>query len=1007
MSFILRAIALLFFSISSFLYTSGSLTRNLCYPDQRDTLLEFKNEFEIQDPLGFITENIHDIVISIDVTSYPKTESWRNNTDCCFWDGVTCDVKSGDVIGVDLSCSCLHGHFKANSSLFRLPHLRTLNLAYNNFIGSPIPSGFRNLMRLERLNLSRSSFSGEIPMEILHLTKMVSLDLTSSDITFSRPLFTKTPFLRLLAQKLINLRELDMSYVNISSEIPQNISNQTSLRSLRLHDCYIFGRLPRNVLLSPTIQSIDLSMNPDLECSLPEFNGNNSLVYLDLSETSISGNIPDSISNLKHLNVLEFHDCSLTGKIPPSIGNLSHLTSLTLSSNTFAGEIPSSFQNLNQMTNLDVEDNKLGRNFPILLLNLTKMLSLSLSYNQFAGTLPPNMSSLSNLESFVAIGNSFVGTFPSSLFTITSLTYIDLKNNQLNGTLEFENMSTPSKLQTLSLGNNNFRGPIPRAFSNLLNLEMLDLSLFNIQGPVDFSIFSHLKSLQVLFLSHLNTTTSIELKAILSCIKSVSSLDLSANHISVANTSSFTDLSSQLNYLNLSGCGIRAFPEFIRIQQQMRRLDLSNNRITDQVPGWLWSLPELQMVYLSNNSFSGFNGFTRDLSRMQLYILDLSKNNFSGEIPKPICGMRSLGVLDFSRNKLNGSVPQCLSILIKRSLQVLNLGDNHLSGVLPEIFMNGSNLRSLNVGQNQLVGKLPRSFSGCSSLEVLKVERNRINDTFPFWLKSLQQLQVVILHSNEFHGSLQDHPKVASWFPQLRIIDISHNAFTGTLPSDYFMYWIAMSSERDGSELKYIGDFTYYQDSMVLANKGVELDYTKILTLFTAIDFSGNRLRGKIPESVGLLKNLIVLNLSSNSFSGNIPSSLANLTELESLDLSYNKLSGQIPPALGGLTSLSNITVSNNTLVGPIPQATQFQTQSASSFQGNLGLCGLPLSEKCRDVDTEQSQTEEEEEGVLSWTAAVIALAPGLIFGLTIGHIFITKKPQWFMKTNPGRRGSR
>ncbi|VVA96595.1 unnamed protein product [Arabis nemorensis] len=371
------------------------------------------------------------------------------------------------------------------------------------------------------------------------------------------------------------------------------------------------------------------------------------------------------------------------------------------------------------------------------------------------------------------------------------------------------------------------------------------------------------------------------------------SVDLSGNHVSAANMSSLSDPSMALSYLNLSGCGIREFPGFIRNRQHVSRLDLSNNIIKDQVPGWLWSLPELEMVDLSNNSFTGFGSFTRDFSGAQIDILDLSNNNFSGEIPISICGMILLEVLDLSNNNFKGSVPQCFNIIIKKSLSVLNLGNNHLSGKLPEIFIKCSNLRSLNVGHNQLVGKLPRSLSDCSPLEVLNLEHNGIKDAFPFWLESLRKLQVLVLLSNEFHGSLQYHPKVASWFPQLRIIDISHNAFTGTLPSNFFMYWSAMSSTKDRSELKYIGDNTYYQDSFVLMNKGVEMNYTRILTLLTAIDFSGNRLKGKIPESIGLLKNLIVLNLSNNGFNGTIPSSMANLTELESLDLCITSFQGK------------------------------------------------------------------------------------------------------------------
>ncbi|EFH67653.1 predicted protein [Arabidopsis lyrata subsp. lyrata] len=70
-------------------------------------------------------------------------------------------------------------------------------------------------MGLERLNLSHSSFSGPAPTKLLQLTKLVSLDLSYSSFSIDES------FLRLLAQNLRNLRELDMSWVNISSEIPR------------------------------------------------------------------------------------------------------------------------------------------------------------------------------------------------------------------------------------------------------------------------------------------------------------------------------------------------------------------------------------------------------------------------------------------------------------------------------------------------------------------------------------------------------------------------------------------------------------------------------------------------------------------------------------------------------------------------------------------------------------------------------------------------------------------
>uniref|UniRef100_A0A1J3GRM9 Receptor-like protein 12 n=1 Tax=Noccaea caerulescens TaxID=107243 RepID=A0A1J3GRM9_NOCCA len=349
------------------------------------------------------------------------------------------------------------------------------------------------------------------------------------------------------------------------------------------------------------------------------------------------------------------------------------------------------------------------------------------------------------------------------------------------------------------------------------------------------------------------------------------------------------------------------------------------------------------------------------------------------------------------------------------SLTDLNLRNNSLTGSLPEIFTHAERLRSIDVSHNRLEGKLPQSLTGCSSLEVVNVESNEINDTFPFQLSSLQKLQVLVLRSNKFHGMLYHHHHHSDgvWFgfPQLKIIDVSHNDFFCTLPSDYFLNWTAISSKKDDDytqQLSYIGDFHDYgyYTSVVLMNKGVSMAMQRILTIYTAIDFSGNRIHGQVPESIGLLKELHVLNLSRNGFTGRIPSSLANLTALESLDVSQNKLSGEIPPKLGDLSSLGWINVSYNELVGPIPQGTQFQRQNCSSYEGNTGLYGASLKDICGDINgsepTESSEEEgedEEEEEKLSWIAAGIGFAPGVVLGLTIGYVVASYKQEWFLKS--------
>ncbi|XP_062078848.1 receptor-like protein 18 [Humulus lupulus] len=178
-------------------------------------------------------------------------------------------------------------------------------------------------------------------------------------------------------------------------------------------------------------------------------------------------------------------------------------------------------------------------------------------------------------------------------------------------------------------------------------------------------------------------------------------------------------------------------------------------------------------------------------------------------------------------------------------------------------------------------------------------------------------------------------------FEKLLIVDLSFNKFNGTLSSDYFANWSAINTHNnsvDKSKPEYIDDGSYYE-SVTVTNKGFEVEYVRILTIFTCIDLSNNNFHGEIPKSVGDLQSLIVLNLSSNNFEGHIPLSIGNLKQIESLDLSNNKLSGRIPQELAALTFLAYLNLSNNQLTGPIPQGTQINKMKnyvAFHYQRNV-----------------------------------------------------------------------
>ncbi|KAF8392087.1 hypothetical protein HHK36_022428 [Tetracentron sinense] len=936
----MRSFLCLLFLLSPFHILTYSSSDHPCLHDQSSALLQFKHNFS-----------------SVDEPS--KVDSWKPNTDCCFWDGVTCDIATGDVIGLDLSDGSLYGSIDSNSSLFHLRRLRTLNLAFNLFNYSQIPSGFHRLTSLTHLNLSYSWFSGQIPFEISGMTQLVSLDLSN----WGPYLKLEKPSLGTLVQRLTNLQVLHLDHVNISSVVPDFLANLSSLTSLHLQSCNLYGEFQKRIFLLPNLQSLDLGDNPGLIGNLPEFHFNSSLWYLDLSGTSISGELTNSIGNLKLLNHLYLRGCNFSGSLPSSICNLTQLVSLDLSECNFSGEMLSSFASL---TNLNY---------------------LGLLSNHLTGPIPSCLSYLSNLTLLDLGYNSLSGEIPSSLFTLASLQWLYLDQNKLHG-------------------------PIPNSISKLRNLKSLFLSSNNLSGIVELNTFLKLKNLTHLYLD--------------------------GNRLSLITTVHTDSDFPKFQSLYLSSCNINEFPDFLRNQTELWNLDLSNNKIHGKIPKWIWNVGNETLSYmnLSHNLLQGFDQpptispwprlSTLDLHSNQLQgplasllvsteFFSIANNKLTGEIPPSICNASYLYVLDLSNNSLSGVIPHCLGNF-SNSIFVLNLRSNYFHGTIPQMFIKGSSLTTLDLNGNQLEGRVPRSLVHCKMLEVLNLGNNQLNDTFPFWLETLPELQVLDLRSNKFHGPI-GHPRTDQAFSKLRIIDLSYNKFVGNLPSTYFLRWSSMMMiDKKKSQLKYMKDnSSYYHDSVMVMNKGQEMFLVKILTIFTAIDLSNNRFQGKIPDSIGNLKSLIVLNLSSNCLTGHIPSSLENLKELESLDLSQNKLSGEIPQQLTSLTFLEVMNLSRNHLTGRIPRGQQFETFSNTSFDGNSGLCGFPLSKICGDADGmkpppsafQQGKDLEATSEGFDWHIMLMGYGCGVVIGVVIGYITSWRQNGWLDTTLSKWKGKR
>lgn len=106
-------------------------------------------------------------------------------------------------------------------------------------------------------------------------------------------------------------------------------------------------------------------------------------------------------------------------------------------------------------------------------------------------------------------------------------------------------------------------------------------------------------------------------------------------------------------------------------------------------------------------------------------------------------------------------------------------------------------------------------------------------------------------------------------------------------------------------------------------NPSLALDALRRLPYLQTFNASGFTLRGSIPDWIGELQSLSLLDLSSASINGTIPDSLGNLNNVTGLVLADNNLTGPIPSSLGNLVRLTTLDLSSNGLSGRVPTTLQ------------------------------------------------------------------------------------
>jgi hypothetical protein len=261
--------------------------------------------------------------------SWRHSDNWMSEKGICVWFGIQCHHRPGtDVydttydandnpILINITDNRVHGSLPRELFL-GLPDVRWFSLKRNEMVGT-VPSELGTMTQLDYLSLANNQFSGEFAaLPWKQLERLQRLELHSNSFTGTLPTDI---------QELTHLTVLSLYANKLTGPIHGDLSKLRRLSALYLDKNGFTGTLPRGLYGMQAITDLRLGNNR-LVGKITPFLGSttmSTLRYLQVERNLFTGSLPSTLGLLTKLVELRLHGNLMDGTIPTQIGRMHDL----------------------------------------------------------------------------------------------------------------------------------------------------------------------------------------------------------------------------------------------------------------------------------------------------------------------------------------------------------------------------------------------------------------------------------------------------------------------------------------------------------------------------------------------------------------------------------------------------------------------------------------------------------------------------------------------------------